>query len=132
MRNTLSKAAIVGLAAVSLTVSVFATTEPATAAHRHGGRGVHTGFDGGGFGWRAGGWGGGGWWAPAVPGGVAAAGWLAAPSYGWDYGYGYGPDCSYIGSYCGNGYGPAYGPIYGPRYSPGYGPDHGPGDWHFD
>ena len=34
MRNTLAKAVVAGLAALSLTASVFATTEPANAAYR--------------------------------------------------------------------------------------------------
>jgi hypothetical protein len=110
MRNNLSKAMVAGVAALSLTASVFATTEPASAAFRHGGGGFHGGgFHGGGFhgggGWRGGGWrGGGGWGGAAVLGGLAAGALLAAPYYGYGYG----------DPYCGNGYGPyCYGP-YGP------------------
>jgi hypothetical protein len=91
MRNTISKAAIAGLSALSL-ASVFATAEPAAAAHLHGGGGFHGGgFHGGGF--RGGGWRGGGWYGPAVVGGLAAGALLAAPyAYGYGYGpYGYGP-----------------------------------------
>jgi hypothetical protein len=97
MRNTISKPAIAGLVALSLTASAFATVEPAAAAGRvfHGG------------GWHGGGWHGGGWhggyWGPAVVGGLAAGALLAAP-YAYGYGYGY------------NGYGyngcTAYQPIY--------------------
>ena len=82
MRNTISRAAIAGLSALSLAASVFATAEPAAAAHLHGGGGFH----GGGF--RGGGWRGGGWYGPAVVGGLAAGALLAAP---YAYGYGYGP-----------------------------------------
>jgi hypothetical protein len=92
MRNALSKTMVAGVAALSLAASVFATTEPASAAFRYGG-----GFHGGGFGWhgdgwRGGGWGwgGGGWWGPAIVGGLAAGALLAAPYYGYGY-----------GSYCG-------------------------------
>jgi hypothetical protein len=105
MRNTISRAAIAGLSALSLAASVFATAEPAAAAHLHGGGGFHGGgFHGGGFrggGWRGGGRGG-GWYGPAVVGGLAAGALLAAPyAYG---GYGYG----------GYGYGgcTSYAPIY--------------------
>jgi hypothetical protein len=87
MRNTISRAAIAGLSALSLAASVFATAEPAAAAHLHGGGGFHGGgFRGGG--WRGGGWRGGGWYGPAVVGGLAAGALLAAP---YAYGYGYGP-----------------------------------------
>jgi hypothetical protein len=111
MRNTRSKAAIAGLSALSLAASVFATAEPAAAAHLHGGGGFHGGgfhgggFHGGGFrggGWHGGGGRGGGWYGPAVVGGLAAGALLAAPyAYG---GYGYG----------GYGYGgcTSYAPIY--------------------
>ena len=92
--NTISKVAIAGLAALSLTGSLVVTTEPAAAAHWHaGGRG---GWHGGGWhgghwhggGWHGGGWHGGGWAAPAIIGGLAAGALLAAP---YAYGYGYGP-----------------------------------------
>lgn len=99
MRNALSRTLVAGIAALSLTASVFATTEPAAAAFWHGGGGG--GFHGGGWhggggwrggygGWRGGygGWGG-GWWGPAVIGGLAAGALLAAPYYG----YGYGGNC---------------------------------------
>ena len=97
MRNTISKAMIAGIAALSLTGSLFVTTEPATAAgFWHGGGGFHGGgWHGGGWhggGWHGGGWhGGGGWWGPAVVGGLAAGALLAAPYYG---GYGYGNSCT--------------------------------------
>ncbi len=98
MRNTISKAMIAGVAALSLAGSVFVTTEPATAAgFWHGGGGFHGG------GWRGGGWhGGGGWWGPAVVGGLAAGALLAAPyDYGgYGYGYGYRNTCT--------GYSPMY------------------------
>lgn len=95
MRNTISKAAIAGLAALSLTASLFAT-EPAAAQRWHGG-----GWHGGG--WRGGGhgrWHGGGW-GPAVVGGLAAGALLAAPyAYGYGYGpYGYGGCTSYAPVY---------------------------------
>jgi hypothetical protein len=81
--NTISKVAIAGLAALSLTGSLVATTEPAAAAHWHaGGRG---GWHGGHW---HGGWHGGGWAGPAIIGGLAAGALLAAP---YAYGYGYGP-----------------------------------------
>jgi hypothetical protein len=88
MRNTISKAAIAGLAVLSLAASVFASAEPAAAANWHGGGrgGWHGG--GGRGGWHGGGWRGGGpgWWGPAAVGGLAAGALLAAP-----YAYGYGP-----------------------------------------
>ncbi|MGB7977187.1 MAG: hypothetical protein WCF81_23185, partial [Roseiarcus sp.] len=63
MRNTISRATIAGLAALSLMGSLIATSEPASAAGFHGG--FHGGgFHGGGFhggGWHGGGWHGGGW-----------------------------------------------------------------------
>jgi hypothetical protein len=92
MRNTITRATIAGLAALSLAGSVIATSEPAAAAHFQGG-GFH-GFHGGGFhgGWHGGGWHGGwrggGWAGPAIVGGLAAGALLAAP---YAYGYGYGP-----------------------------------------
>src|SRR5271165_5898233 len=120
MRNTLSRTMIAGVAALSLTTSLFATTEPASAAFRLGGGGG--GFHGGGFhgggawrggGWRGGyggwgggygGWGGGGWWGPAVVGGLAAGALLAAPYYGYGYGGGcltYTPVYDAYGNYIG-------------------------------
>ena len=107
MRNTISRATIAGLAALSLMGSLIATSEPAAAQFHGGGRGG--GFHGGG-GWHGGGWHGGGWhrgggWAgPAIVGGLAAGALLAAP---YAYGYGYGP-------YGYGGYGGcrSYAPIY--------------------
>ena len=50
MRNTISKAVIAGLTALSLTGSLIATTEAVAAADFHGGRAFHGGgFHGGGF-----------------------------------------------------------------------------------
>ena len=106
--NTISKVAIAGLAALSLTGSLVATTEPAAAAFRGHGGGFHGGFHGGG--WHGGGWHGGGghwhggWAGPAIVGGLAAGALLAAP---YAYGYGYGP-------YGYGGYGgcTAYAPMY--------------------
>jgi hypothetical protein len=95
MRNTISKAMIAGVAALTLAGSVFATIEPATAGYWRGGGFHGGGWNGGGGGWRGGGrgWnGGGGWWGPAVVGGLAAGALLAAPYYG--YGYGYGSSCT--------------------------------------
>jgi hypothetical protein len=96
MRTNLIRAAIAGLAALSLAGSLIVTSEPAAAAFHGGGHGggFHGGgFHGGGFrggGWHGGGWHGGGWgWGgPAVVGGLAAGALLAAP---YAYGYGYGP-----------------------------------------
>ena len=90
MRNTISRATIAGLAALSLMGSLVATSEPAAAQFHGGGRGG--GFHGGGWhggGWHGGGWHrGGGWAGPAIVGGLAAGALLAAPyAYG---GYGYG------------------------------------------
>jgi hypothetical protein len=62
---------VAGVTTLSLTVSLFATTEPASAAFRCGG-----GFYDGGYGWHGGGWRGGwggGWWGPAVVGGLLRA-----------------------------------------------------------
>jgi hypothetical protein len=105
MRNTISKPAIAALMALSLTASVFATVEPASAANWHGGgRGGGAWHGGGGWrggGWHGGGWRGGGWAGPAIVGGLAAGALLAAPYYG----YGYGP-------YYGYGYGNCYAPMY--------------------
>jgi hypothetical protein len=99
MRNSISKAAIAGLTALSLAASVFATNESAAAATFRGGHGG--GFHGGGGfrgGGRGGGWHGGGgpgWWGPAAVGGLAAGALLAAP-YAYGYGpYGYGGCTSY-------------------------------------
>ena len=86
MRNTISRAMIAGIAALSLTGSLFVTTEPATAAgFWHGGGGFHGGGWHGG-GWHGGGWhGGGGWMAAAGMAGVAGGArpwseaWLRAP-----------------------------------------------------
>ena len=61
MRNTISRAIVGGLAALSLAASLVATAEPASAAQWHGG---------------GGGWHGGGWPAgrrAATPVGMAAA-----------------------------------------------------------
>jgi hypothetical protein len=106
MRNMVSKAMVAGVAALALTASLVATTEPA-AAQWHGG--WHGGGWGGG--WHGGGWGGGwhgggvwhpgywrsgvwynGWWGPAAVAGAIAAGALAAGAvaaypYGYPYGY---------------------------------------------
>ncbi len=106
MRNTTSKPAIAALMALSLTASVFATAEPASAASWHGGGRGGGGWHGGGWhggGWRGGGWHG-GWAGPAVVGGLAAGALLAAPYYG--YGYGYGPTYGYGYGNC------SYAPIY--------------------
>ena len=75
MRNTMSKAIIAGLAALSLGASALATAEPASAAWHHGG----------------------GWWGPAIVGGLAAGALLSAPyAYGYGYGYPYGGyGCTY-------------------------------------
>ena len=102
MRNTISKAIVAGVAALSLATAVVATAEPASAAQWHGG-GWGGGWHGGG--WHGGGWGGGGrywhpgywrggtwyggWWGPAVVAGALAAGALATYPY-WGNGYGYG------------------------------------------
>jgi hypothetical protein len=94
MRNTMSKAIIAGLAALSLGASALATADPASAAWRGGGRmgAWHGGWRGGG--WHGGGWHGGGWWGPAIVGGLAASALLAAPyAYGYGYGYPYGGSC---------------------------------------
>ena len=106
MRNTISRATIAGLAALSLMGSLVATSEPAAAQFHGGGRGG--GIHGGGFhggGWHGGGWHGGGWhrgggWAgPAIVGGLAAGALLAAPyAYGNGYG-GYGGCTSYAPIY---------------------------------
>jgi hypothetical protein len=108
MRNTIIRATIAGLTALSLVGSLIATSEPAAAAFRHGGGGFHGGgFRGGGWrgdGWHGGGARGGGWAGPAIVGGLAAGALLAAP---YAYGYGYGP-------YGYGGYGgcTSYQPIY--------------------
>ena len=104
MRNTISRAAIAGLAALSLTASLFAT-EPAAArpwraaggAHGGGwhGGGPHGGWHGGG---PHGGWHGGGWAGPAIIGGLAAGALLAAP-YAYGPGYGYGGCTTYAPVY---------------------------------
>jgi uncharacterized membrane protein len=115
MRNTVTRATIAGLTALSLMGYLVATTEPTAAAGAlHGGGGFHGGgfhggFHGGGFhgggwhggGWHGGGWHGGGWAGPAVVGGLAAGALLAAPyAYGNGYGYGgYGGCQSYAPIY---------------------------------
>ena len=97
MRNTISRAAIAGLAALSLTASLFATA-PAGARPWHGGGahgggwhggGPHGGWHGGPHGgWHGSGWHGGGWAGPAIIGGLAAGALLAPYAYGPGYGYG--------------------------------------------
>jgi hypothetical protein len=98
MRNTISKSAIAALMALSLTASLFAAAEPASAATWHGGGRGGGGWHGGG-GWRGGGWHG-GWWGPGVVGGLAAGALLAAPYY---YGYGYNSCTAYQPMYDGYG-----------------------------
>jgi hypothetical protein len=106
MRNTISKVITAGVAALALSASLVATTEPAAAQWRHGYGGWHGGYGGwhgGGYGWHGGGvwhpgyWRGGywynGWWGPAAVAGALAAGALtagaiAASPYGYGYGYG--------------------------------------------
>jgi hypothetical protein len=108
MRNTVSRATIAGLAALSLMGSLVATSDPAAAQFHGGGRGagVHGGGFHGGGGWHGGGWHGGGWhrgggWAgPAIVGGLAAGALLAAPYAYGGYGYGgYGGCTSYAPIY---------------------------------
>jgi hypothetical protein len=98
MRNTVSKAIVAGVAALSLATAVVATTEPASAQQWHGG-GFGGGWHGGGWngGWRGGGWRGGGvwhpgywnnggwyggWWGPAAVAGLAAGAIVTAPYWG--------------------------------------------------
>jgi hypothetical protein len=106
MRSTISKALIAGLATLSLTASVLATTEPAAAGHWRGGGWHGGGWHGGGWhgGWRRGGWhGGAGLWGPAIIGGLAA-GALLTPYYGHGYGGGcdaYAPVYDDYGNYLG-------------------------------
>ncbi len=114
MRNTISRAIVAGLAALSLSASLIATSEPASATWRGGGggggwHGGGGGWHGGGGGWRGGGWHGGyagwhgggrwhpgywrggawynGWWGPAVAAGVVLGAAAAYPYYGYGYGY---------------------------------------------
>ena len=90
MRNTISKAIVAGVAALSLATAVVATTEPASAAQWHGG------WAGGGRYWHPGYWRGGvwygGWWGPTVVAGLAAGAIATAPYWG-GYGYGYPNGC---------------------------------------
>ena len=72
--QTLRRAALAGVAALSLGAAVVGTTEPASA-HWHGGGGGH--WHGGGW---HGGWHGGGW----------HGGWHHGYGWGGGYGYGYG------------------------------------------
>lgn len=106
MRNTISRAAIAGLTALSLMGSLIATSEPAAAQRWHGGGG--RGWHGGGWhggGWHhGGGWRGRGWAGPAIIGGLAAGALLAAP-YAYGGGYGYGGPYGYGGC-------TSYAPIY--------------------
>ena len=95
MRNAISKALVAGLAALSLTVTVFATAQPAAAEQ---GRAWHGG------GWHGHRHGGAGWWGPAVVGGLAAGALLAAPYYSQDYRgscYAYSPMYDEYGNYIG-------------------------------
>jgi hypothetical protein len=108
MRNTISRAMIAGLAALSLMGSLVATSEPAAAQFHGGGRGGGHGGGWHGGGWHGGGWHGGGWhggghrgggWVgPAIVGGLAAGALLAAP-YAYGNGYGYGGCTSYAPIY---------------------------------
>ena len=128
MQNAISEMLIAGLATLSLTASIVATTEPAAARYWHGGGGWHGGgwhgggwrgggwhgggwhgggWHGGGWhggGWHGGGWHGGGWhggWGgPAVVGGLAAGALLAAPYYGGSC-YAYRPTYDAYGNYLG-------------------------------
>lgn len=130
MRNT--KMIVAGLAALSLSASLVATVEPASAQTWHGGGG---GWHGGGWhggGWHGGGWRGGGyawrggygrgvwhngywrggtwyngWWGPAAVAGLAAGAIATYPYYGYDYGYGGGcwqvrPTYDAYGAYIGD------------------------------
>ncbi len=108
MRKTISKTMFAGIAALSVAGSIFATTEPATAAFWHGGGGRGGGGHrgGGGQGGGRGCIGGGGWGGPAVVGGLAAGALLAAPYYYGGYGYGnsctvYSPMYDAYGNYIG-------------------------------
>ena len=110
MRNTVSRTITAAVAALALSASLVATTEPAAAQWRHGwGPGWHGGWGpgwrGGYYGgryWHPGYWRGGvwynGWWGPAavagaVAAGALAAGAIAAAPYGYGYGYGYPGGC---------------------------------------
>ena len=119
MRNTISKAIVAGLAALSLAASLVATAEPASAQTWHGGGGgFHGGgawhggggaWHGGGYGWHGGGWhggwagGGGRYWHPGYwRGGAWYNGWwgpavvagaLAAGALATYPYYGYGGGC---------------------------------------
>ena len=112
MRNTVSKAIVAGLAALTLGAATIGATEPAAAAGavwRGGYGGWHGGYGGwhggyyGGRVWHPGYWRGGvwynGWYGPAAVAGAVAAGALAAgavaayPYYGYGYGYGYPYGC---------------------------------------
>ncbi len=101
MRNTISKAIVGGVAALSLAASLVATAEPASAAQWHGGgggwhggsggwHGGYAGWHGGGY-WRPGYRGGGVWyngyWGPAVAAGLALGAVAAYPYYGYGGGY---------------------------------------------
>jgi hypothetical protein len=107
MRNSISKAAVAAVAALSLGAALLASTEPAAAQWRHGGggwggggwHGGYGGWRGGGGSWHGGYWRGGrwynGWWGPAVAAGVLAGAAIATyPAWG---GYGYGGDYGYGG-----------------------------------
>jgi len=100
MQNTIPKALVTGIAALSLAATVFAGAEPAVAAKWHSGGGFHGGAGRGGV-WHGGR--GGGWWGPAVVGGLAAGALLAAPYYTYGYGncYGYQPMYDAYGNYIG-------------------------------
>ncbi len=101
MSNSVSKAIVAGVAALSLTASAFATAEPASAGQWRGGgwHGGGGGWHGAGGGWHggwAGGYGGrhwhpgywrggtwyGGWWGPAVATGLLLGAVAAYPYYG--------------------------------------------------
>jgi hypothetical protein len=117
MRNTFSKAITVAAAALALSASLVATTEPAAAQWRQGwGPGWHGGW-GPGWGrgyWHPGYWRGGywynGWWGPAavagaVTAGALTAGAIAAAPYGYAYPNGcvqvrplYAPNGAWIGN----------------------------------
>jgi hypothetical protein len=72
-KTTLRRAAMAGLAALTLSAAVFGSIEPASAHWFHGGWGWHHGW-GGGWGWRHAGYGWGGGWGwgggPVCPPGM--------------------------------------------------------------
>ena len=114
-RNSISKAIVAGLTALSLSASMIATADPAAAQWRGPGGGWHSGWGGwhGGWGgwhggyrpgfgyWHPGYWNGGvwypGWWAAAAAAGIATGVVVGTATSCWQSRPTYSPTGVYLG-----------------------------------